>query len=300
MIKRTLYFGNPAYLSTKAEQLIVQFPDDQKPLAKVPIEDIGVIVLDHYRLTLTHGLVGKLLSNNVAMITCDEKHLPQGLMLNLTGNNVQTQRFKAQIEAGEALKKKLWQQTVKAKIMNQASLLQQQGIATENMMYWAGKVKSGDPENYEGRAAAYYWKHLFESEIDDFTRGRFDAEPNNLLNYGYAVLRAIIARSLVGSGMLPTLGIHHSNKYNAYCLADDIMEPYRPFVDRMVLYMIRNKEDIYQLDKSMKAELLQLPVQDVSINGNTSPLMIASQYTASSLSQCFGDNTRKIRYPSFE
>ncbi len=300
MIKHTLYFGNEAYLSTKDEQLIARFPDKEKPSAKVPIEDIGVVILDHYRLTYTQSLMTKLLHNNVAMVTCNEKHLPQGLMLNLEGNHIQTERFTAQINASVPLKKNLWQQTVKAKIMNQAYLLEQQGEKVENMKYWAGKVGSGDPENYEGRAAAYYWEKLFKAEIDDFTRGRFDPEPNNLLNYGYAILRAVIARNLVGSGMLPTLGIHHHNKYNAYCLADDIMEPFRPFVDHLVLNLLKQRLDIYELSPKVKKALLQLPVVDVVINKKQNPLMIASQQTTASLHQCFAGTTRSLKYPGFE
>lgn len=300
MIKRTLYFGNEAYLSTKDEQLVVGYPDKDRPLAKVPIEDIGVVILDHYRLTYTQGLVTKLLNSNAALITCNERHLPHGLMLNLDGNHIQTQRFAAQVEASIPLKKNLWQQTVKAKILNQAWLLNRQGVNVENIKFWAKKVGSGDPENYEGRAAAWYWKHLFHENFDGFTRGRFDAEPNNLLNYGYAILRAVIARNLVGSGLLPTLGIHHRNKYNAYCLADDIMEPYRPFVDQLVLQILEQEPDIYDLNKEIKQQLLQLPVVDVIIEGKSSPLMVASQQTTASLYQCFAGHSRKIKYPGFE
>lgn len=300
MIKRTLYFGNEAYLSAKDDQLVVKYPDKGKPHTTISIEDIGVIIFDHYRLTYTQRMVSKLLQNNVALIICNEKHLPQGMMLNLEGNHVQTERFTAQINASLPLKKNLWQQTVKSKILNQAYLLKMLGNEAKNMHYWAGKVGSGDPENYEGRAAAYYWKNLFKEEIDDFTRGRFDPEPNNLLNYGYAVLRAVIARSLVASGMLPTLGIHHHNKYNSYCLADDIMEPFRPFVDQLVLNILENRPDIYNLSKEIKESLLQIPVLDVVINGKKSPLMVAARQTTASLYQCFEGTTRKIKYPGFE
>lgn len=300
MIKRTLYFGHEAYLSTRDEQLVVRYPDKEKEPVKVPIEDIGVAILDHYRLTYTQGLITKLLHNNVALVTCNEKHLPQGLMLNLEGNHIQTERFTDQINASLPLKKNLWQQTVRAKIRNQAYLLELLGMKTDNMHLWADKVGSGDPDNFEGRAAAYYWKHLFQPDIDDFTRGRYEAEPNNLLNYGYAILRAVIARNLVGSGLLPTLGIHHRNKYNAYCLADDIMEPYRPFVDRLILDLLEQQPDIYNLSKALKQELLQIPVLDVVINDNKSPLMIAARQTTASLYQCFAGETRKIKYPRFE
>lgn len=237
MIKRTLYFGNPAYLSKKNDQLVINLPnakgiDNLTGNNTVPIEDIGVVLLDHQQITITHGLLESLLNNNVAVITCDKNHLPSGLMLPLEGNQVQSERFHDQIEASLPLKKQLWQQTIAAKITNQAVVLaNHRDVNTKNMEYWASVVKSGDPENHEARAAAYYWGNLFP-EIPDFRREREGIAPNALLNYGYAILRGIIARSLVSTGLLPTLGIHHHNRYNAYCLADDIMEPYRPVVDQ--------------------------------------------------------------------
>jgi len=300
MIKRTLYFGNDAYLSTKDDQLVVSFPNNEKTPAKVPVEDIGVVIFDHYHLTYTQSLVTKLLHNNVAMITCNERHLPQGLMLNLEGNHIQTERFTAQINASVPLKKNLWQQTVKAKIRNQAKMLESIGIETENMRYWEKSVTSGDTANYEGRAAAYYWKCLFKDHISNFKRGRFEDEPNNLLNYGYAILRAIVARSLVASGLLPTLGIHHHNKYNAYCLADDIMEPYRPYVDGVVLNILNNEDDIYDLSPVLKKQLLQIPVIDIVIDEKKSPLMIGMQRTTASLNACFVGEQRKLIYPEIE
>lgn len=300
MIKRTLFFGNNAYLHTKDEQLIVDFADKEKLSASVPIEDIGVVILDAFRLTISQNLITKLLHNNVALISCDEKHMPQGLMLNLDGNHIQSRRFRSQINASVPLKKNLWQQTIKAKIRNQAVLLESNGVDTENMKYWERSVGSGDPSNYEGRASAYYWKSLLVDHIKGFTRDRFGQEPNNLLNFGYAILRAVTARSLVASGLLPTFGIHHSNKYNAYCLADDIMEPYRPFVDRLVLKIMQNEEDIYDLTPDLKKQLLQIPVTDIVIEGKSSPLMIGMQRTTASLNACFEGDQRKINFPEFE
>ena len=221
MIKRTLYFGNDAYLNTKDRQLIISYPDEEKKTLSVPIEDIGVVILDAYRLTISQNLIARLLENNVALITCNGKRMPQGLMLNLDGNHIQQERFKTQIESSMPLKKQLWQHTVKAKISNQRKLLLQlmpnsiqmrAGKEFENMLYWQDSVKSGDPDNYEARAAAYYWKNIFSEFVQNFVRGRFETSPNNLLNYGYAILRAVTARSLVASGLLPTLGIHHHNK----------------------------------------------------------------------------------------
>lgn len=244
MIKKTLYFGNPAYLSLRNAQLVIKLPEvvknntlpehfKQESEVTKPIEDIGVVILDNKQITITTGLLEALLENNTAVITCDEKSMPTGLMLPLYGNTTQSERFRHQIEASLPLKKQLWQQTIKAKIENQAATLKRcTGKEVQCMKVWASDVKSGDSENLEARAAAYYWKNLFP--IENFTRERNGIPPNNLLNYGYAILRAVVARNLVASGLLPTFGIHHHNRYNAYCLADDIMEPYRPFVDELV------------------------------------------------------------------
>jgi CRISPR-associated protein Cas1 len=300
MIKRTLYFGYPAYLKAKDEQLVVDYPDASKESSTIPIEDIGVVIIDSPQITITHVLLNKLLTNNAAIITCNDKHMPSGMLMPLEGNTLQSERYKTQIEASVPLKKQLWQQTVQAKISNQAYVLTTQGVDVEPMGYWQRSVRSGDPDNFEGRAAAYYWKNLFSGVTnDDFIRGRFEDEPNNLLNYGYAVLRAIIARSLVGAGLLPTLGIHHRNKYNAFCLADDIMEPYRPFVDKLVIDISKRFDDLSEITREMKAQLLTIPALDVFLDGKTSPLMVAAQRTAASLNDCFEGTTRKILYPQF-
>ena len=301
MIKRTLYFGNPTYLKAKDQQMVVEYPGGDSESKTVPIEDIGVVVLDSPQITITHVLLNKLLANNTAIITTDERHMPSGLLYPLESNTLQSERFVVQLTASVPLKKQLWQQTVQAKIQNQAYLLKSIGVDIEPMLYWARSVKSGDPDNYEGRAAAFYWKNLFEGYTDDvFTRGRYDEEPNNLLNYGYAVLRAVVARSLVASGMLPTLGIHHHNRYNAFCLADDIMEPYRPFVDRVVLDIVKDGIDCSELTKAIKAKLLIIPALDVIIDDKSSPLMIATQRTTASLYDCFEGISRKILYPIFQ
>ena len=311
MIKRTLYFGNPAYLSLKKEQMLVRLPEVEKnvtlpehfkkeAVATFPVEDIGVVVLDHKQITITQGLIEKLLSNNCALITCDSRRMPTGLMLPLDVNTIQSERFKDQINASIPLKKQLWQQTVKAKIENQAFVLNKStDEVVKNMLVWSENVRSGDPDNYEARAAVYYWSNLFV-DIDGFTRHREGIPPNNLLNYGYAILRAVIARSLVGSGLLPTLGFYHRNKYNAYCLADDVMEPYRPFVDKLVFEIVKSGVDISEISKDIKAQLLSIPVLDVHINGKRSPLMIAARQTTASLYQCYSGEIRKVKYPYFE
>ncbi len=301
MIKRTLYFGNPAYLNFKDKQLVVSLPEasilsEKDRTITIPIEDIGVMVIDHPQITLTHLVINALLENNAALITCDSRHMPSGLLLPLEGNTTQSERFKHQINASEPLRKQLWQQTIRQKILNQAALLKECKKKIENMKYWADQVKSGDSENHEARAAAYYWSELFDTSLD-FRRDPDGLAPNCQLNYGYAILRAVVARSLVSSGLLPTFGIHHHNRYNAYCLADDVMEPYRPFVDKIIVEMMQSDEISQELTKVQKARLLQIPVLDVIINGRKSPLMLAVQQTTASLARCFKQELRRVEYP---
>lgn len=310
MIKKTLYFGNPAYLSLRNNQLVIKLPEVEKcdalpesfkKQAEVtkPIEDLGVVVLDNKQITITSGAMEALLENNCALITCDSRSMPVGLMLPLYGNTTQNERFRHQLNASLPLKKQLWQQTIQAKINNQASVLSECRHEEVRCMHvWAKDVRSGDPDNLEGRAAAYYWKYLFGQHIAGFTRDRDGVPPNNLLNYGYAILRAVVARALVSSGLLPTLGIHHHNRYNAYCLADDIMEPYRPYVDELVYRLVKNKGlPTGELTRDWKAELLIIPTLDVIINGKRSPLMIAVGQTTASLYKCFSGESRKVLYP---
>lgn len=303
MIKRTLYFGNPAYLSLKMKQIVIKMPqknDDDLPIGEdiirtIPIEDTGIVILDNKQITITQGLMEALLENNCALITCDSKRMPTGLMLPLAGNTIQTERFRSQIEASLPLKKQLWQQTIEAKISNQAAVLKYAtGELHNNMLKWAGSVRSGDVENMEARAAVYYWKTIFNDEF--FTRDNECDGRNGLLDYGYAILRAIVARALVGSGLIPTLGIHHHNRYNAYCLADDIMEPYRPYVDKLVLDILK-EDSCATISQSVKAQLLGLPVTEVLINERRSPLMLAVSQTVSSLVKCYRGESRRLIYP---
>lgn len=308
MIKKTLYFGNPAYLSLKNNQLVIKLPEvvnndtlpekfKRESIVSKPIEDIGVIILDNKQITITSGTLEALLENNCAIITCDSKSMPVGLMLPLYGNTTQNERFREQLDASLPLQKQLWQQTIKAKIDNQASVLfDATGAQVKNMRVWATDVKSGDPDNLEARAAAYYWKNLFP-KIENFTRDREGIPPNNLLNYGYAILRAVVARGLVSSGLLPTLGIHHHNRYNAYCLADDIMEPYRPFVDELVVSILNSGIDVDELSREIKSKLLTIPTLEVRVNGKRSPLMVAVGLTTASLYKCYSGELRRIAYP---
>ena len=294
MIKRVLCFENPARLSLKLAQMVVELQDVTRTL---PIEDIGVVILDHKQITITHALIDALLANNVAIVTSNDKHLPVGLMLPLDGNTLQSERFRAQIDASEPLKKQMWQQTIVAKILGQAHVLGTQLIEHNNMLKWAKDVRSGDPENMEARAAAFYWRNMFEK--DAFIRDPQGLPPNNLLNYGYSIVRAMMARALVGAGLLPTLGIHHHSRYDAYCLADDIMEPYRPFVDMKVLEMWKNGGITSDISSDQKRELLGITTMDVSISGHRSPMMLAIQTTAQSVQKCYSGEARKIIYPDW-
>ena len=297
MIKRTLFFGNPAYLSTKNEQIVISYPDKEQDPKTVAIEDIGVIVLENQQITITNGLLEKLINNNVALINCDQQHLPIGLLMPLNGHTEQSERFKNQINASIPLKKNLWQQTITSKIVNQAGLLKEKGIPCRKMELWAKEVTSGDALNHESRAAVFYWQNLIP--IENFTRGQKGLPPNNLLNYGYAILRAITARAIVSSGMLPTLGIFHRNKYNAYCLADDIMEPYRPYVDLIVCHIMETEDSYNELTIEIKKQLLSIATIDVFIDGKNSPLMVAMSRTTHSLNECFEGRARKILYPVY-
>lgn len=311
MIKKTLYFGNPAYLSLKNSQMVIKLPEvvkydtipqslKQESIITKPVEDIGVVVIDNKQVTITSGLLEALIGNNCAIITCDSHSMPIGLMMPLHGNTTQSERFREQITASLPLRKQLWQQTIQQKITNQATILKKcTGEEVRCMQSWAKEVRSGDIENMEGRAAAYYWKKLFKN-IPNFTRKRNGVPPNNLLNYGYAILRAVIARALVGSGLIPTLGIHHHNRYNAYCLADDIMEPYRPYIDKLVFDIIKEYGYNIELNRDIKGRLLTIPIIDVVIGGKLSPLMIAASQTTASLYKCFSGELRHIIYPEIE
>lgn len=301
MIKRTLCIESPCHLKCANGQLVVSYSHvkglEDRADKTVPIEDIGMLVLEHQQITLTHYLLDRLIASNVSVITCNDTHHPTGMFLPLEGNTLQSERFRAQIDATEPLKKQLWQQTVKAKISNQAAVLQRWNINNNLLTNLCQTVKSGDPDNHEAVAAAYYWQNLLPPAWQ-FFRKREGPPPNNLLNYGYAIIRAGMARALVGAGLLPTLGIFHRNRYNAYCLADDMMEPYRPFVDIIVRSIIDKTSAVDVLSQELKVQLLKIPTVDVALGADTSPLLVAMQRTATSLARCYLGETRKILFPS--
>lgn len=296
MLKRTLFISNPYHLSLKNRQLVVSEKAGM-PLKTAPIEDIGFVVLDNPQISFTMKLVEELNENNVAVVFCDSKHLPSSMLLPLDANHIQNELFRAQIRTSEPLKKNLWKQTVETKIKNQARLLEKLGKNGSQLKTLAKTVKSDDSDNREGFATRIYWNALFGK---DFIRDRYGNPPNMYLNYGYIILRSAVARALSGSGLLATLGIHHRNRYNAFCLADDIMEPYRPWVDEIVLKIDKEWPGQLMLEKEQKAELLQLMTADVKIGENKRPLMVALSQTTASLARCFSGESRKISYPVFE
>ncbi len=294
MLKRTLYFGNPSYLHAKNKQLVFKNSKTNEEKS-CPIEDIGFVILDHRQITVTPALIEALTSNNVAVVFCDSTHHPQSMVLNLDGHHLQSALFRHQIESSVPLKKNLWKQTIEAKIENQKILLKKLGREFKMLNAYKKKVNSGDSSNCEAVASRFYWKNIFENKR--FRRLREGDFPNPIFNYGYAILRAAVARALVGSGLLPTLGIHHRNQYNAYCLADDIMEPYRPFVDEIVVSIYEKNPEENELTKDIKRELLQVLAADVKFPEIKRPLMIGLSQTTASLARCFSGTERKISYP---
>ncbi len=299
MLKRTIYIGNPAYLKTKNKQLVISDPNKGKEDAYVPIEDVAILLIDHAQVTMTSGLMTRLAEANAVVITCDSRHMPVVLCYPTEGHTEQMKRFIEQINMSEPLKKNLWKQVVEQKILNQATLLETVTTDYHPLYKMAGAVRSGDTTNQEAIAAAYYWGRLFDRELD-FRRERMGDPPNHFLNYGYAILRSLTTRALVITGLIPSLGIHHRNKYNAYCLADDMMEPYRPFVDEMVLDLIEEGLLDSPLDKRIKRELLRLPIRDVCINRKMRPLLNALKITMTSLYQCISGERRTLLLPYYD
>ncbi len=295
MLKRTLFFTTNCRLTCSLSQLVIHKKSvEEKQM--IPIEDIGFIIIEHPQISISMPLLEHLVENNVAVIFCDSKHLPHSMLFNLAGHSTQTETIRNQTEITLPLKKNLWKQTIEAKIRNQAALLGKFGKDFLDIQNLSKKVKSGDSDNREGLASRLYWQRLFGKS---FIRDRFGDYPNDYLNYGYIILRSAMARSLTGSGLLPSLGIHHKNKYNAFCLADDIMEPYRPYVDSIVYSIyIQNKERCF-LDKNMKARLLTLLTEDVKMKSSKRPLMLALSQTTASLAKCFSGESKMVQYPFF-
>ena len=295
MIKRTLFFANAVCLTTRNKQLVIKNKESQDEKT-VPIEDIGFVIIENQQIYISIPAIIELTKNNVSIIFCDEKHMPHSMNLPLECNSIQNQLFSAQIESSLPTKKKCWKQVIEQKIKNQAKVLDKYGINSKQLIAYSSDVKSGDTTNKEALAAKIYWDLLIGT---DWIRNRFGEYPNNFLNYGYAILRAATARALTGSGLLPTLGIHHHNKYNAYALADDMMEPYRPFIDDEVIEYIKENPEERELTKEFKRKILQVLTRDVSIGKVVRPLMIALTMTSASLVRVFTGESGNLVLPRF-
>ncbi len=293
MIKRTLFFTQPCKLAVKDRQLIATYPESGETKT-APVEDLGFVVIENQQISISMPLLAELTGNNVAVVFCNAAHYPSSMLLNLNGHHIQQELFRHQIDATEPLKKNLWKQTVEAKIRNQAGVLRRLSRDHRKVLAYAEKVKSGDTENAEGSAARIYWPLLFGEK---FIREQHGDPPNHLLNYGYAIIRAAVARALAGSGLLATLGIHHHNKYNAFCLADDIMEPYRPYVDLLVHEIFTKEKEIDELTTGLKLQLLEILTVDIQLEKQIRPLMIGLSSTTASLAKCYAGTAKKINYP---
>lgn len=295
MIKRALFFSTPFCLSLRDNQMVIRTKEEPDMQRSVPIEDIGFVVLEHRQTSVSLPLLNALSENNVAVIFCNEARMPNAMLMNLDSNKTQGESYRVQIEASEPLKKGLWKQIVEAKIRNQAALLHKLGKDGDKLKPLYMNVKSGDADNREAIAAKIYWAELFGR---DFVRLRDGIEPNNLLNYGYTILRAAVARSLMGSGLFPAFGIFHRNRYNSFPLADDIMEPYRPYVDETVYDIYR--QGITELTPETKGRLLRLLFADTRFDRVTRPLDVGLTFTSASLAKCFAGKQKKLSFPMLE
>ncbi len=292
MLKRTLFFSHPVYLSLKDNQLVCEYKDESELKKVVPIEDIGFVVIENQQVKISIPLINSLADNNVALVFCDKAAFPNVMIQPLNGNTTQGESYRHQLNATEPLKKSLWKQCIEAKIKNQAQLLSKLNLDGKMLLPLYNNVKSGDSDNREGIAAKLYWKELFGRR---FVREREGEPPNNLLNYGYTILRAAVARSLIGSGLFPGFGIFHKSKYNAFPLADDIMEAYRPFIDEIVYAMFH--EGLVELNKEAKSRLVRILYVDCDFKTMKRPLDISLTMTTASLSKCYSGKEKKIQFP---
>ena len=292
MLKRTLVFSNPITLSLRNCQLVLAYKDDPNNKQTIPIEDIGVILIDHQQVSITIPLMNALVEGNVQVVVCNDHGMPSAMLQSFEGNNLQGEILRNQIGVGEVLKKQIWKQIVEAKIKNQSALLNKVGRNGSILKPYYQNVKSGDTDNREGIAARIYFSELF-GEL--FVRDRSLSGINLLLNYGYTILRAATARSLVSSGLLPAIGIFHHNRSNAFPLADDIMEPYRPYVDEIVYDLAMQGR--LELTKNNKADLIKVLYADTQFVKVTRPLSVGLSLTSASLAKCFAKEQVKLSLP---
>ncbi len=296
MLKRSIVFESPVSLTLKNAQLIVTYKDvvDDEPRT-IPIEDIGIVLINNQRISMSIPLINALADASVAVVFCNERNMPNSMLQQMDGNCLQGEILRNQIEVGEVLKKQLWKQIIEAKIHNQSLLLDKYGKNGDILRPLYSNVKSGDADNREGIAARMYWAELFGP---DFSRDRTEIGINALLNYGYTILRAAVSRSIVSSGLFPAFGIYHKHRSNAFPLADDLMEPYRPYVDEVV-YRLYQKGH-YELNQQSKAELINMLYNDTRFDNVTRPLTVGLSITTASLVKCYAKEEKKLNLPYFE
>lgn len=290
-MKRTIVFSSACRISLKNCQLNVENQDSGE-LTRIPVEDLAIVIIENQQVSISIPALNALAENNCAVVVCDSKHMPSSMLMNLDTNSIQGQNYRLQTKASVPLKKNLWRQIVRKKIQNQSRLLTELGLDGDRLKPFYMSVKSGDADNREGIAAKIYWDVLLG---DEFIRSRFGEAPNGLLNYGYSILRAAMTRAIMGSGLFPAFGLFHKNRYNSFPLADDLMEPYRPFVDRIV-YMLC-AEDNASLNTDTKQRLLRVLFTDTSFKDMVRPLEISLSVTTASLVRCLAMEEKELAYP---
>lgn len=295
MLKRSIVFTLPAILTLKNRQLVISLKETPTEKVTIPIEDIGFVLIDNPLVSMTIPLLNALSENNVAVIFCDAKGMPISMVQNFDNNLLQGENIQNQISATETLKKKLWKQTVESKIKNQTALLYKLGKNGDLLKPYYSNVKLGDSNNREGIAARIYFQELFGR---DFTRDRSLSGINSLLNYGYTIIRSATARAIMSTGLFPAFGIFHHNRSNAFPLADDFMEPYRPFADEIVFDLVKNNS--LELNKTTKEKLIRVLFCDTYFSKVTRPLEVALSYTMSSAARCFSKEQKVISYPTLK
>ncbi len=281
----------PARLRVENALLVVE--REEAARFTVPLDEVTVLVVSHPVVTFTQAVLAGLAEAGGAFVACDARHMPVGMMLPLHGHHTQAERFAAQAAASLPLKKRLWQQVVKAKIRAQGHLLERLRAGDHGLLRLARQVRSGDTQNVEARASQRYWPALFDDPR--FARNRDADDQNRHLNYGYAVLRAIVGRAICASGLHPSLGIHHHNRYDAFCLADDLMEPFRPLVDQAVVDWLKKHEPSEPLDRQARGFLLEALTGRLSLEAEQRTLFDVAARAAASLAAAFEGKRKGLR-----
>ena len=290
MIKRTIEIsGKGNDLSIDLGSLVIR--KDGEPLGRIPLEDIGVLILDAPTTTYTHSVITEVIAAGAVIIPCGRNHHPCGLFLP-QDNSLIVQRLAAQVQAPLPLKKSLWKQVVQAKIRSQAAALGPHSPAARLLLSLVPRVRSGDPANVEAHAARIYWPALFGEHFRRLPDGE---PPNSLLNYGYMVLRACVARAVCGAGLHPSLGLHHHNRGNPFCLADDLLEPLRPLVDARAKALVGG--GVMEINRDSKTQLLSVLTETVEVAGAKGPLMVGLERVTASLVRCYGREQKKLDLP---